>query len=292
MTLATLFEKGWKLHWDVPRYRESGWAREVRKYWESHIADTLGSLEAGKITVGVVKRWHRGLSSTPVTANRCLEVLSRLFNFAEEEEYLPLGSNPCRHVKGYTERKRSRYASPDELRQLGQLLRARANEFPRETAFVIVLAVTGARPRFIQRASWEQLHHDEAGTFLRFAGKSTEKTGLDEIVVLPKLAVECLKKLPIRDDGLLFGEVKYRSFWEKLREEAGCDTLWLRDLRRTFASIGRSSGVDIDTIGDLLNHHDPRTTKGYAKLLPSTRLKAASTVARSMGALLGGREAS
>ena len=58
--------------------------------------------------------------ATPYQANRVLAVLSKMFNLAERWGLRPDGSNPCRHVEKFAERKRERMLSPAELARLGE----------------------------------------------------------------------------------------------------------------------------------------------------------------------------
>jgi hypothetical protein len=45
-----------------------------------------------------------------------------MFNFAEIWGLRPDGSNPCRHVMKYAERKRERFLSDEEFARLGAIL--------------------------------------------------------------------------------------------------------------------------------------------------------------------------
>jgi integrase len=92
--------------------------------------------------------------------------------------------------------------------------------------------------------------------------------------------------LPKREDGLIFGIKMPSHLWRKIRKEAGCEDLWARDSRRTFATIGMSNGVKMDTVSELLNHSSVQTTKTYAKLNGSARSQAVETIASKMNQLL------
>lgn len=286
MTLDQVFEKVFRKKWDKERYRRSGWAKEVRQYYQRNVSPYFGDKRVTDIGPKAIRHWHGRMEETPIAANRSLEVLSAVLTFAEGEELIPVGSNPCRAVRGFPERKRSRFASPEELQRIGQVLRDRAEKEPLKVAFVNLLALTGARPRSLQRARRDQLDMREEFAILRFHGKTSEKTGEEETLVIPKSAVEPLLALPPRRDGLLLGPVSYRRFWESVCREANCQGLWLRDLRRTFGTVGLSSGVELDKIGEVLNHRSIATTQRYAKLLPSARVDTVREISAKVSALM------
>jgi integrase len=288
MTVAELFAKAWASYWNTKRFVSSGWAADVQCFFKNHINPTLGHRRVEQLGPKAIRKWHRELPSRSV-ANRSLEVLSRMYRFAEEEELLPMGSNPCRLVRAHQEKKRGRYATESELARIGVELEREKHRSPVKVAFCYLLAFTGARPKSIAEARAEQLEIRPDGTgILRFAGKTSETTGEDELVILPKNAVAALQALPKRRDGLLLGPVAYRRLWGRIRENAGCPDLWARDLRRTFATVGLSEGVGKDIVGRLLNHHSPATTDVYAKLVPVARIAAANKIADRMALYLSG----
>lgn len=286
--IQTMFDYAWRHHWNTERYQKSGWAMEVWKYWNGHLVGPFGRMKASDVKVSDVRRFHHSLAEKPVTANRCLEVLSRVFSFAEENELVPLGTNPCRFVKAYREKQRSRYASEAEVMSIGKVLLEAKGEDLVRASFVRLLLLTGIRPRTLARAELKNLTSVSGVSILRQAAKSTEITGDDEATVFSVAAMLIVNSLPKREDGLIIGPVRYREYWDKVRIKAGCPDLWLRDARRTFATVGRGDGISMDTIGELLNHRSRQTTERYAKLIPAKKIAAASRVSSRMSELLGG----
>lgn len=289
ITINDLFQMVWKEHWSQQRYQVSGHANEVRLLYGRHIEKKFGHVEVQNCSVRDVSTWHKSLSGSPITANRALEVLSRMFNYALDHEYA--GYNPCSRVKAFKERKRSRYASKGELQAIGENLQAHFENNPRGVTFLYTLLYTGARPRSIERATWDQLHEiqDGYGTLI-FKGKTTEDTGELETVIIPPLVMTMIKSLPRVLYGpkknLIFGINTPHALWYQIREKAGCPDLWIRDFRRTFATVGMSNGVKMDTIGELLNHKSIQTTKIYAKLDDSARLKAMEDIGKKLDEIL------
>lgn len=289
-TVEALFKQVWAEHWAKARYQESGWAREARRNYENHIAPRFGGMKLAEITASKLRDWHAGFESTPYAGNRSLEVLSRIFRFAEEKELRPVGSNPCGLVASHPERKRKRFATEDEVRMVGRILAREAEANPSAAAFLLLLMFTGSRPRAIERARWEDVGFTEVGghTYgvLTFSGKTTADTGEDETVIIPPQVMDILARIPRPEDGTLTGIKMPRYLWEKVRKEAGCEDLWARDWRRTFATVGLSHGVGAGTIGELLNHRSAETTKIYAKLASTARVEAVAVIAGKLEKLL------
>lgn len=96
-------------------------------------------------------REHASTKKKPRSAakdERNLVLLSKMMNLAEGWGLRPDGSDPCRHVERYPERRLERFLSSAELARLGEVL-ADAERDGREPASVIaairLLVLTGAR---------------------------------------------------------------------------------------------------------------------------------------------------
>ena len=285
LTVKELFDLAMTKHWSAPKYQKSGWAKEVLNLWKNHLAGPFGSLKLSEVTAKMIREWHASLSSTPYAANRSKAVLSKLFSFAELEEIRPQNTNPCALVSDHPEVKRERFATEEEIAAVGAILRREAPQSPAAVAFLYLLILTGSRPRAIERARWEDLEIFEQDC--QFFGKLTfdGKSGR-EVVILPPQAMDALKKVPIVSDGTITGIKMPRRLWGRIREEVGCPDLWARDWRRTFASVGMSSGVAPSVIGELQNHKDAQTRQIYQKLFSETRAGAAYSIAEKLGKIM------
>lgn len=276
MTINELYVRCWTEHWNKPRFRKSRHADVVDGYYRRRIKEEFGNTPVDQVTIGAVRWWHAQMEDKPYEANRSLEVLSRLFSFAEEREIIPQGTNPCRVVKAFKERQRERYATPEEVKAITvELDRERASR-PYEVAFVYLLMFTGARPISLLRAKRKDV--SPAG-ILVFDGKSTAATGQKEVIIFPEPAMEIIRRLPPRKDGLLVLDRSPKEFWDRIRTRAGCPDLDLRDWRRTLATYALSSGIGLGTIGHVLNHSSTQTTWRYARLLPAARQEAVNKTA-------------
>jgi len=286
LTVEKLFIKTWNGYWNKERFNESRWSTEVMKLWKNHLSPTFGRLKLSEVTPIRVRKWHAEYEhGARTTANRALSILSRMFSYAEEEEFRTQNTNPCRLVTKFRERKRKRYATEQEIRLIHEVLQREASSNPRAVAFIYILMFSGSRPRAIERATHEQLIRHNGYGILTFKGKTSHETGDDEQVILPPPAMKILDQLEPSKDGTLLGIKMPRDFWMKIKKEVGCKDLWARDWRRTFATIGLSNGIEVGMIGELLNHKSAQTTKVYAKLIENEKLNVSFRIAQMIQAL-------
>lgn len=290
MTVAELFARVWDEHWSTERFTRSRWGKEAKKLYEKKVKPTFGTARLSEVTAARVRQWHQGMEDHPYSANRALAVFSKMFSFAEEREIRGQNLNPCKIVKNLPEKKRKRFATVAEMKVIAPLLEKYAPDYPDSVAFLTLLMFTGSRPIAIARATWDQLEEFSVKGVrygvLTFSGKSTAATGEDERVILPPQAMAALDRLPRGKGKTLTGIQMPRWLWRKIRTEAGCPDLRMRDWRRTFASVGMSGGVGKDVIGSLLNHHSIQTTNVYAKLMHEEGVVAASAIADRLEGML------
>jgi len=98
-------------------------AKEYRRNLRRFILPALGQLTVKGITRADVAKFHHDLRHIPYQANRCLEVISKMFSLAEMWGLRPDGTNPRKHIRKYPEEKRERFLSATELRRIGEVLR-------------------------------------------------------------------------------------------------------------------------------------------------------------------------
>ena len=207
-----------------------------------------------------VAELHNKHRAIPYQANRTLGVLSKMFNLAEIWGLRPDGSNPCRHVPKYREKKRERFLSQEELQRLGQVL-SEAEAEGSETPFIIaafrLLILTGCRLGEIQTLKWEYITP-------RHMELPDTKTGARRIP-LPQAARDVLDALPryAGNPYVVAGKLEgrfatdFQHPWRRIRARA--------DLRHTYASM----------VGRLLGHSQLQTTMRYAHLADDPVLEAA-----------------
>ncbi len=165
-------------------------AKEYRGNLRRFILPALGRLAVPEITRADVAKFHHDLRHIPYQANRCLEVVSKMFVLAEMWGLRPDGSNPRKHIRKYPEEKRERFLSAAELRRIGDVLREmeiEGIELPSAILAARLLILTGCRLGEIMTLKWEYVDFNEHALRLPDS-KSGKKT-----VHLGTPAVECLQ---------------------------------------------------------------------------------------------------
>jgi integrase len=267
-------------------------ANEYRRNLRRFILPALGQLSVTEVTRADVAKFHHDLRHIPYQANRCLEVVSKMFNLAEMWGLRPDGSNPRKHITKYPEEKRQRFLSTAELRRVGEVLRemeCERLELPSAILAVRLLIFTGCRLNEIMKLKWE--HVDFADRVLRLPDS---KTGA-KLVHLGQPAIELLQAVPqIKENpwvitGTLEGNrlSDLQPFWQRVRARAGLKDARIHDLRHTFASTAVASGQGLPMIGKLLGHTQVQTTARYAHLAADPVRSAADSVASSLQQALG-----
>ena len=134
ITVKQLSERFDKEHISV-RLKPST-AREYRRNLARFILPALGRLKVTGVTRADVAKFHHDLRHIPYQANRCLEVISKMFNLAELWGLRPDGSNPRRHIRKYPERSASASSVRPSCGALGRFCerwRAKASSCPRRS---------------------------------------------------------------------------------------------------------------------------------------------------------------
>jgi integrase len=243
-------------------------AEEYRRLMTAHALPLLAKRHVADVTRSEVAKLHYALRQKPFEANNCLRVLSSFFTWCERHGLRPDGSNPCRHVVKYREKRRERFLSGAEMARLGETLAdAEAKgASPFVIAAVRLLVFTGARLREVLGLRWDYVDL-EAG-YLRLPDS---KTGA-KAVHLNAPARQVLHALPRVDSNphvIVGGRpgaalVNLEKPWRRIRSAADLNDVRLHDLRHTHASVAVAGGLSLPLVGALLGHSQPATTARYA----------------------------
>ena len=230
-----------------------------------------------------IAKLHFDLRDKPYQANRTLGVLSKMFSLAEIWGLRPDGSNPCRHVKRYKERKRERFLSPEETERLGEVLSEDESEMPSAVAAFRLLLLTGCRLSEIQFLRWESVKDDCIELRDAKTGGRVVPLGTEARAVLADLPREEGNPWVIR--GRLPGShiTDLQRLWRRIRARAGLGDVRIHDLRHSYASRALALGESLTMIGKLLGHTQVQTTARYAHLGRGSIQNAAARITGSIG---------
>ena len=259
-----------------------------------HILPALGRLPVASISKSDVVRLHQSMKDRPGAANRTIQLVSHMLNVAEKWGQRPDGSNPCRHVEKFKERKRERYLSASELRRLGEVLEGverTGTEFAGAIAAIRLLILTGCRRGEILGLRWDDV--DFENQCLRLPDS---KTGA-RIVHLNAPALELLSNIE-RQDGnpyvIVGGKpgahlINLKKPWQRIRERAHLKDVRLHDLRHSFASVAVGLGESLHMTGKLLGHTQAQTTQRYAHLADDPVKAASDRVGAAISGMMAGK---
>ncbi len=242
----------------------------------------FGTRKIADICRADIVAFHHEMRGRPYMANRCVSVLSRMFNLAEDWGLRAEGSNPARRIKKYREEEKKRYLSDAEQMRLGSVLASRMEEgleTPHVVAALYLLMLTGCRLGEILTLQWDFVtaHHLEL---------PDSKTGKRRIP-LPREAYDVIMSLERRTGNpfVILGEtedghlINLQKPWSRIKKEAGLDDVRMHDLRHTYASVAVMSGIDPFLLKEIMGHRNLATTLRYAHFADEAVQRAAGSVA-------------
>lgn len=260
-TLADLFRRYLEEH---AKPHKKSW-EDDQKNWERYLA-RYGTRRLSEIDRQAVRSIHLRLKDTPVSANRVLALLSKMFQFAIVDAEILNGVNPVKGIKRYRETSRSRYLTLEEIPKFWDALRA---EKPLFRDFFLICLFTGARKSNVLRMRAEELNLDQQIWTI-----PDPKNGEPCVVHLPERAVQILRTKA--RSGWIFpspgprgsgGPLKDpKAAWNRIREKSGITDLNMHDLRRSLGSWQAAQGASMAIIGKSLGHKSLSSTEIYARL--------------------------
>jgi integrase len=279
-------------------------AAEFRRVLDKHILPALGSKRLIDVRRPDVRRLHAGLAATPIVANKVLEIVSAIWNFAAKNEEVAATDNPAKGIEKNPGKCRERFLTDEEFARLGEALRLaetvglpkrideskptakhtnqnrRTLSDPFAVAAIRLLIFTGARLREILHAQWAQVDVERGILFL-----PDSKTGAKPIY-LNEAALAVLSKLPRLDKNpyIIPGSkdesprADLKKPWAAVCRAANIEGVRLHDLRHTFASVGAGASLGLPIVGKLLGHSQAETTARYAHLAADPMHRAAKLI--------------
>ena len=292
-TIADLAERYMSAH--VAQNCNAHTASIYRGSLDNHILPALGMMPLAMVERSHVAALHYNLRETPRAANRALSVLSKMFTLAAAWGLVADGTNPCRAVRKYREKKRERFLSRDEYRRLGTVLAEADAEAaagrdgavsPYAIAALRLLMLTGCRLNEILTLRWDDVDRT-AGEFRLRDGK----TGARMVPLTPtaEAVLAGIRRVPA-NPWIIAGKQPgthlptITAEWYRLRARAGLDDVRIHDLRHSYASRALAAGESLSMIGKLLGHADIQSTARYAHLARETERTSAARVGASIGA--------
>lgn len=230
-------------------YQMKALAKHLGK--DKFIADLAGS----DLIAYRAKRKADGQGNSSI--NREITLLRAALRFANDHFGQPLPPIKWKALFLPEPPPRTRYLTRDEYERL---LQAADEEMRRA---IVVAANTGLRLSNVRDLTWEQI--DLAGRVALFITKGNKRhaaaLNADTIAALTTTPPDLRR-------GYVFDRTNWRKRWEAARAASEVPDFRWHDLRHTFATWARQSGVDLAKLKDALNHSDISMTLRYAHVAP------------------------
>ena len=252
-----------------------------------HIIPALGGLVLADVTAADIKAYFRTLETAGTSqalGKKIKTVMSAMFQTAAEDRLCPV--NPVRGV-------RFQAAPPKRRRPLtrDEWMRVRKYLVGEYRLFCDIQVSCGARFEEIRGLAadditdgvWHvrRVRNEVNG---EFSDRDQTKTGRDRWITMDPEIVEQIKAM---GPGRIFSDFRSDSFrqlaWYPACRAAGLD--WKpapRDLRRSFATMARSEGIDLEAVRVALGHTRLATTDVYLGERPEARDDAFLAVQRAL----------
>jgi len=209
------------------------------------------------------------------TVNRILNCMSSLYNRAIE--WGKAESNPVSKVRPFkVANRRTRYLEKEEIERLLDCCAEHLRPI------VLVALHTGMRKSELLGLKWHDIDI-KRGVIHLLNTKNSEKREVPMNEIAQRAVIGVLKNpesqyVFCNNAGKAYGSVK-KSF-STACEKAGIINFRFHDLRHTFASQLVMSGVDLNTVRELLGHKDIKMTLRYSHLSPDHKKRAVDVLGK------------
>jgi len=257
---AQVNKKSWKT--------DEGYLKGMETFFKGRFADSITSQD-----IEQYKARRKSEDVRLTTVNKCLQILSKLFNCGISWGFLK--ANPCRGIKKFPEQpfRRTKVLSRDEE---DKLMTAAGPGYLH--SMILFFVNMGLRRKELFLLTWEDVDFKRKRIFIRETKTNRSRYVPMNALVLRELV--CLYR-GRKDDGLVLKNPKTGKAFVDIRgafygacRRAKIKGVLLLDLRRTFATRLLERGADIITVQQLLGHTSITTTQIYTMTDPKRKAEA------------------
>jgi integrase len=271
----------------LPSHPVSPRTREVyEQILRKHIIPALGARTLADVTSADVRQMFRTMEADKTSRAllaKVKTVMSAMFQTASEDRKIP--ANPVRGVRFQASPpKRRRAMTADEWHRVRRYLR----DDYRLLADIVMATgcrieeALGMETEDINRGVW---HVQRVRNELKAGFVTVDKTKTGRTREVP-MDPAIVRRIKATGPGRVFPDIPsttYRKAWRAACKAAGLD--WRpapRDLRRTFATLAREGGADLEAVRVALGHARLATTDIYLDERPDTRTDALLAVQKAL----------
>ena len=266
-------------------------------YINRHIIPKLGALKVREVTRSDVSGLITRMKNTPVTANRVLSCLRKMFNMAEVWGFRDDGTNPCRHIPKYPESGKTRLITDDEMVRLyGYLDRADLEglEHPFLTLGIRLQFAFAARMSEIIGMEWEWVDFVNRRVVWPDSktGEISKPMSEDAFALLstaPRLEGSPYVVPSIFKPERPMSQNTYSKGWERTLARAGIPHVGTHGIRHRATTEIANSGVPVKVGMQLTAHKTVTQFMRYVHTEDDPVRAAAETVASRRRFVLSGQ---
>ncbi len=247
-------------------------------------------MKVAEITRADVLTWHRSMAPTPVEANRALACFRKMLSLATRDWEL-IEKNPAQGITQFSERKRERVPTDEELFQLGAWLgqvEHDGTELPGCILAAKLMFFTAMRKSEVFGLLWSTIDLENGSARLvdAKAGRRTVPLGTATIGLLKESSRAGPYVCPALSAQEPLTEATFRAFWDRMRASTGIRGLSAHDLRRGALTRAAIMGLSAFAIRDLAGHQTLAMANRYVQRAGNALRPVADEVSERMAALM------
>jgi integrase len=295
---------------EAERRKRKNSLRDDRRMLTKIILPQLGERRLDELNEKPIVKLHEAMRATPYQGNRCLALVSSVFNFGMRQKWCL--TNPAKGIPKFAEAKRERWLTVEELQKFREALDNYENKSAANALRLLLL--TGSRASEALKARWEEFDL-QRGVWTKPSHHTKQKK--TEHIPLSAPALKLLESMapenptgplfpgkPVKGESARVARVSLKRPWVQACKAAGLveayvidgkrkdedgkpkpltryrPTVRVHDLRHNFASHLASNGVSLQVVGKLLGHTQAATTMRYAHLQDAPLRDAANQFGR------------
>jgi len=230
--------------------------------------------------------WHKTIGSqSEASANRVLDDVRSIFNYAEEIGEIK--NNPCRfkNSERYTIEKRMKVIKPFNKTEWKRLIKSAIKVSKTHISFlpamaILLLATIGRRKNEVLKCRWNQLKNEDSE--ILFTAKDVKnKTAITvPLINLAQNIISRLKEYQNRDELFIFpskskkGEIQPLQYinktWKTILTNAGLEYKCIHMLRHTFACLLMEKFKDIKLVARIMGWKSLKVAEIYSEYKDET----------------------
>jgi integrase len=231
-------------------------------YVDRHIVPNLGAFKVRDVTRTDVSGLITKMKKNPVTANRVLSCLRKMFNMAEVWGFRADGTNPCRHIPRYPEGGKTRLITDEEMARLfGYLDRADLDglEHPFLTLAIRLQFAFAARMSEILGLKWKWVDFANRRVIWPDSktGEMSKPMTKDAFLLLstaPHFEASAYVVPSILKPELPMSQYTYSDGWKRILNRANIPHVGTHGIRHRATTEIANSGVPVKVGMQLTSH--------------------------------------